>query len=381
MFSGMRTSALQLAAATAILLAHDATALAQTTIAGAGATFPYPIYSRWAEAYREETGNSLNYQSIGSGGGLAQIQARTVDFGASDMPLEPELLEQRGLVQFPAIIGGVVPVLNLEGIEEGELRLTGPVLADIYRGEITRWDDEQIAELNPDLELPDQSIAVVHRADGSGTTFLFTDYLSKVSEEWQSEVGSSTQVRWPTGVGGQGNAGVAAMVQQTSGGIGYVEFAYAEENDLPYAQLRNRAEQFVSPSIETFQAAAADAEWGEAEDFYVILTNQGGQNDWPITGASFILVPQQTQNPENTRAALSYFDWAFQNGDELARELDYVPVPASLADTIREYWREEIVGPDGQPVWTGESTAGNGAAQPGMAAQPEGSAQGSGSTR
>src|ERR1700687_5795494 len=267
-------------------------------ITGAGATFPYPIYAKWADAYKQKTAVGLNYQSIGSGGGIAQIKAKTVDFGASDMPLKPEDLQQAGLMQFPAIIGGVVPVLNLEGIAPGQLKFTGPVLADIFLGKIKTWHDKAISDLNPGVKLPDELITVVRRSDGSGTTFIWTDYLSKVSPEWKQKVGANTAVAWPTGVGGKGNEGVASYVQRVKGAIGYVEYAYALQNKMTYAQVQNRDGTFVSPSSETFKAAAAGADWTKAPGYYLMLTDQPGKNAWPISGAPFILMYKTQATPD-----------------------------------------------------------------------------------
>lgn len=347
------TRGLALAAAAVMMVSTPS--LAGVTINGAGATFPYPIYAKWAEAYRAGHDVSLNYQAIGSGGGIAQIRAGTVDFGASDMPMKPEELQAAGLVQFPAIMGGVVPVVNLSGIQPGQLRLTGEVLADIYLGRITKWNDRRIAEINPGLQLPDKAIAVVHRSDGSGTTFLFTHYLAAVSPDWQSQVGVSTAVQWPAGIGGQGNAGVAAMTGQTDGAIGYVEYAYAQQNRMNYAQLRNKDGNFVKPEMDAFKAAATHADWSSVPDYYLILTNQPGAESWPITGASFILMRRQQRDAEKARAVLAFFDWAFANGDAMAEQLDYVPMPASVVNQIEQSWRQQIKDSSGNPVWTGKT--------------------------
>lgn len=326
-------------------------------ITGAGATFPYPVYAKWAEAYQRKSGLNMNYQSIGSGGGIKQIQARTVDFGASDMPLAPAELEKNGLVQWPQIMGGVVPVVNVEGVKAGALRLTGPVLADIYLGRVAKWNDPAIAQLNPDLKLPNQAIAVVHRSDGSGTTFLFTDYLSKVSPEWRSKVGSSTAVQWPAGIGGKGNEGVANFAAQTPGAIGYVEYAYALQNKLAFAQLRNRDGNDVLPSSKTFQAAAANADWAGTPGFNVVLTDEPGQDSWPITGASFILMPKSPEDPQRAREALQFFSWAFAQGDRMAEELDYVPIPDQVVQLVESMWTRDMRAPatsgaaQGAPLW------------------------------
>ena len=327
-------------------------ALAAIEISGAGATFPYPIYAKWAEAYAAKTGTKMNYQSIGSGGGIKQITEKTVDFGASDMPLKPPDLEKAGLTQFPMIMGGVVPVVNLTGIQPGQLKLDGKLLADIYLGKITKWNDPAIASLNSGLKLPDQAIAPVYRSDGSGTTFIFTHYLSEVSPEWKDKIGENTSVQFPTGIGGKGNEGVSAMASRTSGAIGYVEYAYAKQNKLTYALLRNKDGQFVTPEINSFQSAAANADWAKAQDFYLLLTNQPGKDSWPITGASFILMHKQQTKPDVGREALNFFDWAYRNGGKMAEELDYVPMPESVVKLVEQSW-QQIKGPDGKPVWTG----------------------------
>jgi phosphate transport system substrate-binding protein len=321
-------------------------------VTGAGATFPYPIYAKWAEAYKAKTGVGMNYQSIGSGGGIAQIKAKTVDFGASDMPLKPEDLQAAGLMQFPAIVGGVVPVMNLDGMQPGAIRLTGPILADIYQGKIKKWNDKAIADINPALKLPDQAIAVVHRSDGSGTTFIWTDYLSKVSPEWKSKVGSAAAVSWPEGVGGKGNEGVAAYVQRIRGSIGYVEFAYAKRNNMTYASVQNHDGAFVKPEMSAFQAAAANADWKSAPGFYQILTDQPGKTAWPITGASFILMHVKQDKPQNAAEVLKFFAWAFANGAKLAEELDYVPLPENVTTLIENAWRTQIKDASGKAVWS-----------------------------
>lgn len=320
-------------------------------ITGAGASFPSPIYAKWAAQYQQETGARINYQSIGSGGGQQQIIASTVDFGASDDPMKAADLEQHNLLQFPAIIGGVVPVVNVEGIKPGELKLSGAVLADIFLSKIKKWDDEAIKALNPDLKLPSASIIVVHRSDGSGTTFNWTNYLSKVSPDWKETVGEGKAVKWPTGQGGKGNEGVAAYVRQLKNSIGYVEYAYAKQNQLSWAQMQNKDGQFVQPSEQTFAAAAANADWNSAPGMGVVLTDEPGAESWPITAASFILVHKSQNKPENGKAVLDFFDWAFKNGGKMAVELDYVPMPESVADQIREKWRTEVKSADGAPVW------------------------------
>jgi len=343
--SPARLGALVLAGALSVspLLAAD--------LSGAGATFPYPIYSKWAEAYKAKTSVGLNYQSIGSGGGIKQIKAKTVDFGASDMPLEPKELNESGLVQWPMIMGGVVPVVNIPGIGPGKLKLTGPVLADIYLGKLKKWNDPEITKLNPGVKLPDTAISVVHRSDGSGTTFIFTHYLSEVSPEWKQKVGENASVAFPAGVGGKGNEGVASYAGRLPGAIGYVEYAYAKQNKLAHALLQNKAGQFVQPSSESFQAAAANADWAKAPGFYLLLTNQPGAQSWPITGASFILFYQKQDKAETAREVLKYFDWAYHNGQQMASQLDYVPIPAQVVDLVEKTWAAQIKGTDGKPVW------------------------------
>lgn len=313
-------------------------------ITGAGATFPYPIYSKWAEAYKAQTGIGLNYQSIGSGGGIKQIKAKTVDFGASDMPLKQEELDKEGLVQFPAIIGGVVPVVNLVGIQPGQIKLTSDVIAAIYLGKITKWTDPRIKELNPDVKFPDMDITVLHRADGSGTTFLFTDWLSKTNAEWKEKVGSGTAVKWPTGVGGKGNEGVAANAQRLQGSIGYVEYAYAKKTKLAHVQVKNRDGRFVQPDDETFKAAADGAEWTGTNGMATILTDQKGKDAWPITGASFIIMHKKQAEPLVGKAVLKFFNWSFNNGASMATELDYVPLPKSVQDKVRVEWTKFNLG-------------------------------------
>lgn len=305
---------------------------------GAGASFPAPIYSKWADAYNKATGARMNYQSIGSGGGIKQIKAKTVDFGASDAPLKDEELSKDGLVQFPTVIGGVVPVVNIKGIQPGQIKLTGQVLGDIYLGKITKWNDAAIAALNAGVPLPGDDIAVVRRADGSGTSFIFTNYLSKVNAEWKAKVGEGTAVNWPTGAGGKGNEGVAAFVQRLPNSIGYVEYAYAKQNKMSHVQMRNRDGAYVNPSDDAFKAAAAGADW--AKSFYQILTEQPGAAAWPITGATFILMHKAQDKPASAAAVLKFFDWAYVNGDKAADELDYVPLPASVKDVVRKQWGE-----------------------------------------
>ncbi|TAK70988.1 MAG: phosphate ABC transporter substrate-binding protein PstS [Betaproteobacteria bacterium] len=322
-------------------------------ITGAGATFPYPVYAKWAEAYKAKTGSGMNYQSIGSGGGIKQIKAKTVDFGASDAPLKLEELEKEGLVQFPAVMGGVVPVVNIAGIKPGGMRLTGKVLADIYLGKIKKWSDPAITEINQGLKLPDADITVVNRSDGSGTTFIFTNYLSKISTEWKDKVGSATSVSWPapTGAGGKGNEGVASFVQRLKNSIGYVEYAYAKQNKLTFTLLRNREGQFVAPDDKSFQAAAAGADWKNAPGFYEILTDEPGKASWPITGATFILMHKNQANAEKAKEVLKFFDWAYQDGDKLALALDYVPMPDAVVKLVQVEWKNKIKDASGKPVW------------------------------
>lgn len=327
------------------------TAAMAADITGAGATFPYPIYSKWAEAYKAKTNIGLNYQSIGSGGGIKQIKAKTVDFGASDMPLSPEDLEASGLMQFPAIMGGVVPIVNLEGVQPGQLKMTPDVLANIYLGKITKWNDAQITALNPGVKLPGDDITVVHRSDGSGTTFLWTDFLSKTNAAFKSEVGAGTAVKWPAGVGGKGNEGVAANVQRIKGSIGYVEYAYAKKNKMSYTQLKNRDGHFVQPDDETFKAAAAGADWAKTPGMQVILTNQPGKSSWPITGASFILLHKTQANADSAKEVLKFFDWAYKNGSAMASELDYVAMPASVVKLVQDAWKASLKDASGKAIW------------------------------
>jgi len=325
-------------------------ALSGTTINGAGATFPYPVYGQWAYQYNEETGVKLNYQSIGSGGGIKQIQAKTVDFGASDAPLTTAELDKDGLLQFPMIMGGVVPVINVPGITDGQLKLSGATLANIFLGKITKWNDAAIAKENSGLTLPDTAITVVYRADGSGTTWIFTNYLSKVSKDWQNSIGNAKAVKWPAGVGGKGNEGVAAYVQRIKGSIGYVEYAYALQNKLTYSLLQNNAGKFVAPTSETFQAAAANADWAKADGFYLVLTDQPGDASWPITGASFILIHKEQANAATAKEVLRFFAWCFRNGGKTAEKLDYVPMPDKVVSLVEKTWAEKIKSA-GKPVW------------------------------
>jgi phosphate transport system substrate-binding protein len=318
-------------------------------ISGAGATFPAPLYAKWAEAQKAAGGLTLNYQAIGSGGGIKQIEASTVAFGASDKPLKPAELETNGLIQFPTVMGGVVPVANLPGVAPGGLKLTGPVLADIFLGKVKTWSDPEIAALNPGAKLPNLPITVVHRSDGSGTSFLFTSYLTAAAPQW-AKVGASDSVAWPTGLGGKGNDGVAAFVKQTEGAIGYVEYAYAKQNKMTYAQLQNASGAYVSPTAESFAAAAAGADWERAPGFYLLLLNQPGANAWPITGATFILMHRRQTDPAAGRAVLGFFDAAYKTGDAQAQALDYVPLPEAVKTLVRKSWAG-IVGPDGKPVY------------------------------
>ncbi|MEO8249684.1 MAG: phosphate ABC transporter substrate-binding protein PstS [Burkholderiales bacterium] len=346
MTSAFSTRCFLFASAAALGFAGSATAAENIT--GAGASFPAPLYSKWASEYNKATGDRVNYQSIGSGAGIKQITAQTVDFGASDMPLKDEELKEKGLLQFPTVIGGVVPVVNIAGIKPGELKLNGQVLGDIYLGKITKWNDPAIVALNGALKLPDAAIAPVRRADGSGTTFLFTNYLSKANPEWKEKVGDATAVNWPTGSGGKGNEGVAAFVGKLPNAVGYVEYAYVKQNRMNYAQLQNAAGNFVSPEDKSFKAAAAGAEWDKS--FYQVLTNQKGDDAWPISGATFILMHEKQENPEKAAAALKFFDWAYKEGDKSAIALDYVPMPESVEKMIHEAWAR-IKGADGKPVF------------------------------
>ncbi|OON63457.1 phosphate ABC transporter substrate-binding protein PstS [Massilia sp. KIM] len=335
-------------AAAAVTLASSAQA---ATITGAGATFPYPIYAKWAELYKAATGTGLNYQSVGSGAGIKQIKAKTVDFGASDMPLPAQELTEAGLFQFPAIMGGVVPVVNLPGIAPGQIKLTGAVLGDIYLGKITKWNAPQIAALNPGVKLPDDDITVVRRADSSGTSFLFTDYLSKTNPEWKTKVGSGTAVKWLVGVGGKGNEGVAANVQRIKGGIGYVEWAYAKKNRMSHTQLQNKDGVFLQPDDAAFAAAAASADWAKAPGFAVVLTDQPGKASWPITGASYILVHKSQADGVKGKEVLKFFDWAYKNGDAAAAELDYVPMPDGVTKLVYDAWRANVKDASGKAIW------------------------------
>jgi phosphate transport system substrate-binding protein len=328
------------AAAACLAAAFTITTAQAADISGAGATFPYPIYAKWADTYKKDTGNGLNYQSIGSGGGIKQIEANTVTFGATDKPLDQKELDANGLIQFPMIIGGIVPVVNIEGVAPGELALDGPTLANIFMGTITKWDDAAIKKLNPKAKLPSVAIAVVHRSDGSGTTFNFTNYLAKVSPDWKSKVGSDAAVEWPVGIGAKGNEGVANNVAQTKGSIGYVEYAYAKQNKLMFTGMVNKDGKTVPPEMKSFQAAAANADWKSVPGYGVILTEQPGAESWPITAASFILMHTVPQDAANSAEALKFFDWAYKNGDKMAEELDYIPMPDNVVALVHEEWKK-----------------------------------------
>ena len=317
-----------------------ATSVQAGDITGAGATFPYPIYAKWADAYKKSTGIGLNYQSIGSGGGIKQITAKTVDFGASDMPLQPDQLDKEGLLQFPTVMGGIVPVVNIKGVSANQMTLTPKQLSDIYMGKIVKWNDPALKSSNPGVALPDQAISVVHRSDGSGTTFIFTNYLSKVSPDWKSGVGEGTSVKWPTGVGGKGNEGVANYVGRIDGAIGYVETAYAKQNKLTTAKLVNRDGNAVMATPTAVMAAAAGADWKNAPGMYMILTDAPGKDAWPIAGATFILMHKTQANPENAKQVLKFFEWSYKNGDGMASELDYIPMPDPVVDIIQSNWRQ-----------------------------------------
>ncbi|PHM21034.1 MAG: phosphate ABC transporter substrate-binding protein PstS [Curvibacter sp. PD_MW3] len=323
---------------TAVTLLTAAGMAAAQDVTGAGASFPAPLYSKWAADYNKATGVKINYQSVGSGAGIRQIDAKTVDFGASDMPLKDDELAKKGQLQFPTVIGGVVPVVNIQGVTPGQLKLNGQVLGDIYLGKIAKWNDPAIKAINPSLNLPDAAIAPVRRADGSGTTFIFTNYLSKVNTEWKTKVGEGTAVNWPTGAGGKGNEGVAAFVGRLPNSIGYVEYAYVKQNKMTYAQMQNKAGNFVSPDDTAFKAAAAGADW--AKSFYQILTEQPGKDSWPMTGATFILMHKVQDKPAQAAATLKFFSWAYKNGDKTADEMDYVPMPAGVKTAIEKSWSE-----------------------------------------
>jgi phosphate transport system substrate-binding protein len=338
------------AAAAGFAVAAAVTPASAADISGAGATFPYPIYAKWADAYKKETGVGLNYQSIGSGGGIKQIKAKTVTFGATDAPLKGDELEKEGLVQFPMVLGGIVPVINIEGVAPGELVLDGPTLARIYLGEIKTWDDPAIVKLNPKAKLSSQPILVVRRSDGSGTTFNFTDYLSKVSPDFKAKIGSATAVEWPVGIGAKGNEGVANNVTQTKGSIGYVEYAYAKQNKMNYAKMVNADGKTVSPDSKTFSAAAANANWSGTPGYGVILSNQSGPDAWPMTAATFILMHKQPVEPAVSGDALKFFDWAYRKGGAMAEDLDYIPMPSAVVKLVETTW-SEIKGADGKSLF------------------------------
>ncbi len=343
----MRSTILPVAVVSAVLI-FSASARAQD-VTGAGASFPAPVYAKWADAYHKASGAKINYQSVGSGAGIKQIKARTVDFGASDAPLTDDALNQDGLVQFPTVIGGVVPVVNIAGVQPGQLKLTGQLLGDIYLGKVDKWSDPAIAALNPGLKLPDAAITPVRRADGSGTSFIFTNYLSKVNADWKAKVGEGTAVNWPAkGAAGKGNEGVAVFVQRLPNSIGYVEYAYAKQNKMSYALLKNQAGNFVAPDDANFKAAAASADW--AKTFYQVLTDQAGKDAWPITGATFILMHKQQEKPAAATATLKFFDWAYANGDAMAAELEYVPLPDSVKALVRKLWSTGIKDASGNAV-------------------------------
>lgn len=335
------------------LTASSISYAAATEVTGAGSTFVNPVLSQWADAYKKKTGVSVNYQSIGSGAGIKMIESKTVDFGASDKPLTPEELDQKGLVQFPVVNGAVVPVVHLKDVKTDQLKLSGEVLADIFLGKITKWNDKAIAAINPGLKLPDQMISVIHRSDGSGTTFIWTNYLSKISAEWKEKVGENTAVEWPTGVGAKGNEGVASNVQQIEGSIGYVEYAYALQNKMITTQVQNSAKKFVTPDAKSFAAAAAGADWKKAKGYYLILTNAPGKDSWPIAGSTFVLMHKVQDKTEQAKAALKFFQWSFENGEAKAQEMHYVPIPKTVAKLIFTTWKESIKSADGAPVATG----------------------------
>jgi phosphate transport system substrate-binding protein len=336
--------------AVAALVPFATSALADD-ISGAGATFPYPIYAKWADTYKKETGVGMNYQSIGSGGGIKQIQAKTVTFGATDAPLSGADLDKHGLVQFPMVMGGIVPVVNLDGVEPGTLVIDGPTLAAIFMGKVKTWDDAALKKLNPSLKLPSSAIAVVHRSDGSGTTFNFTDYLSKVSADWKASIGSNTAVEWPIGIGAKGNEGVANNVAQTKGAVGYVEYAYAKQNKLNVAKMVNKDGKTVSPVAATFQAAAANADWNSVPGYGVILADQPGAESWPMTAATFILIHKQPKDPASAAEALKFFAWAYEKGTKAAEELDYIPMPAKVVSDVEKSWTE-VKDASGKPVYS-----------------------------
>jgi len=341
----------KLFAAAGLAMAVTVAPVSAADIAGAGATFPYPIYAKWADAYKKETNVGLNYQSIGSGGGIKQIQAKTVTFGATDAPLKGDELEKAGLVQFPMVMGGIVPVINLDGITPGQLVLDGQTLAKIFLGDIKVWNDPAIQKLNPDAKLPGSAILVVRRSDGSGTTFNFTDYLQKVSPEWKSKVGSNTAVEWPAGIGAKGNEGVANNVMQTKGAIGYVEYAYAKQNKLSHTRMINAEGKAVQPDLKSFMAAAANADWKGTPGYAVVLTNQPGADSWPMTAATFILMHKAPTDAATAGEALKFFDWAYRKGDKMAADLDYIPMPDNVVKMVESTWSQQIKDSSGKPLW------------------------------
>ena len=343
------TKTILAAGAIAAAIAYPAIAI---DISGAGATFPYPVYAKWADAYKKETGIGLNYQSIGSGGGIKQIKAKTVTFGASDAPLPGKELDESGLAQFPMVMGGIVPVVNIEGVKPGELVLDGPTIARIFLGEVKKWDDPAIAKLNPSAKLPAQAIAIVHRSDGSGTTYNFSYYLSEASPDWKSKVGTNTAVQWPAGIGAKGNEGVANNVAQTKGSIGYVEYAYAKQNKLTFTSMVNKAGKTVAPTMDAFQAAAANADWNSQPGYGVILANQPGDKSWPMTAATWILLYKKPQDAATTGEALKFFAWSYAKGGKMAEELDYVPMPTKVVSDIQKMWSSEIKDASGKPLFS-----------------------------
>ena len=345
----MRITKIALTAAATAAMSWSALA---ADLSGAGATFPYPVYAKWADAYKKETGVGLNYQSIGSGGGIKQIKAKTVTFGASDAPLPGKELDGSGLAQFPMVMGGIVPVINLEGVAPGDLTIDGPTLANIFLGTIKKWNDPAIAKLNPGKTLPSSAIALVHRSDGSGTTYNFTYYLSEVSPEWKSKVGTNTAVQWPAGIGAKGNEGVANNVAQTKGSIGYVEYAYAKQNKLTHTKMVNKAGKAVAPTAESFQAAAANADWNSQPGYGVILANQPGDTSWPMTAATWILIYKKPADSASTAEALKFFAWSYAKGANMAKDLDYVPMPANVVTDVQKMWAAEIKDSSGKPLFT-----------------------------
>ncbi len=336
-FNTMQFATIRIAASAVVLASSTGLAFAQS-VTGAGASFPAPLYAKWADAYYKATGAKINYQSVGSGAGMKQIRGKTVDFGASDAPLKDDELAADGLLQFPTVIGGVIPVVNIKGVAPGQMKLNGQVLGDIYLGKITKWNDPALTKLNPGVALPEAEIAVVRRADGSGTSFIFTNYLSKVNADWKSSVGEGTAVKWPTGTGGKGNEGVATFVTRLPNSIGYVEYAYVKQNKMTYTMLQNKAGNFVGPDDSNFKAAAAGADWNKS--FYQILTDQPGKDAWPITGATFIMMHKAQDKPEQATQSLKFFDWAYANGDAMSTELDYVPLPDAVKALVRKQWEQ-----------------------------------------